>query len=97
MADQQTAWRLMSEADYGDYMEDRMTAPAIRKQYEVTGVMTHPSYDLYNGQQTITVTTEPNGEVFINGVFGCSSNYPSYEAAIADIQRRHSFTFKAND
>ena len=69
----------------------------MRQQREITGVMSHPSYDLYNGIQTIRVTTEPNGTVFINGVFGCSKNYPSYDAAIADIQHRHSFTFKAND
>ena len=97
MIDQQTAWRLMSEADYGDYVEDRMAAPAIRQQYEVTGIMTHPSHDLYTGVQTIRVTTEPNGTVFIEGVFGCSKNYASYEDAIADVQHRHSFTFKAND
>ena len=70
----------------------------MRQQHEVTGTM-KPNREggawpsLYTGEQTITVTTEPSGTVFINGVFGCSKDYASYEAAIADIQHRHSFTF----
>jgi hypothetical protein len=74
----------------------------MRTTHIITGIMT-PKFaggdwpSLYVGEQSIQVTTEPNGIVFINGVFGCSKDYPSYDAAIADIQHRHGFTFKPFD
>jgi hypothetical protein len=59
----------------------------------IDGVMVHKYHEPYNGRQTIDVFENTDKSIYIVGVFGCSKDYPSYDAAITDIQHRHGFTF----
>jgi hypothetical protein len=66
----------------------------MKKLPSITGTMIHKYHEPYNGEQTIDVFEDTDGYISISGVFGYSKDYPTFEAAIADIQHRHGFTFK---
>lgn len=56
--------------------------------------VSHPDIKDWNGAKEIKVHTSPeSGQVSISGFFGCSVDYPTLDAALSDIGRRHGFIF----